>query len=252
MKIPYVPASIALCVSLNGQVIRSIDGRALQLPKQFLVTHEGLTWITSGSREPTTVVWSRIDLQRLALEEPEIEEARHEAILSSKDVYFTASPKPNFYRELLSHEINVQFKQKWKSTTTGRVDYNISTTGYVSNGAGYPTQNSAVAGRTSEVTRYIDQTRPALSTTVEGLLLRLGEDDRLDSHRLIADLRESGAVMQNIRMLFMNLSEVYPEDYEIPKTVRALDRLISESTTSVDAMRQLRSFVVYARNKKIE
>jgi hypothetical protein len=47
--------------------------------------------------------------------------------------------------------------------------------------------------------------------------------------------------------LFSSLQEVYPSDPEINKAIRGLDRLLAESATSVDAMRQLKSFAIHAR-----
>jgi len=86
-----------------------------------------------------------------------------------------------------------------------------------------------------------------LNTTIEGLLLQLGEDHKIDTHRLIKDLRASDGVLQNIRLLFSSLQEVYPSDPEINKAIRGLDRLLAESATSVDAMRQLKGFAIHAR-----
>lgn len=239
---------ILFCPHLFAQQLRSVDGRVAQLPPQFSVTPEGVKWIQPGAPKPIVVEWERIDLMVLAKEEPKIEAARQQAILSKQDVHFIIPPKPNYYRDFLAQSVNVQFRQKWKAVTSGRVDYDISTTGYINYNTGAINANSNVTGTTSETTKYIDQTRPALNMTIEALLLKLGEDDKIDTHRLIQDLRDSGSVLQNINLLFANLAEAYPNDYEIVKARRALDKLIAEKTTSVDAMRQLKSFAIHARN----
>ena len=244
-----IPLLFFALSTASAQTIRSGDGRAAQLPSQFAVSEEGIKWMQPGAPTPILVKWERIDLAALAREEPKIEQARQQAILSKKEVYISTPPKLNYYREFLSQSVNVQFQQKWKSVSTGRVDYDISTTGYVDYNTGGFSANSQVTGRTSETTKYIDQTRPSLNTTVEGLLLKLGEDDKIDTHRLIQDLRDSGSVLQNINLLFSNLAEVYPNDYEIGKAKKALDRLIAERATSVDSMRQFKAFALYARNK---
>jgi hypothetical protein len=234
-------------VQIDAQVIRSVDRRVAQLPDRFAVTYAGIKWIQPNVTEPILIVWNRIDLVALALEQPKIEEARQKALLSKDDIYFSIPPKPNYYRDFLNQPINVQFQQKWKAVTSGRVDYNVSTTGYIDYNSGYINANSRVTGTYSEKTNYIDQTRPALNTTIEGLLLQLGEDDKIDTHRLIKDLRASGGVLQNIRLLFSSLQDVYPNDPEINKAIRGLDRLLAESATSVDAMRQLKGFAIHAR-----
>jgi hypothetical protein len=246
----HILASLSIIAShLSAQTIRSVDGRVAQLPQQFAVSEEGIKWMQPGAAAPILVKWDRIDLAALARDEPKIEQARQQAILSKKEVFISTPPKPNYYREFLSQSINVQFQQKWKAVSSGRVDYDISTTGYVDYNTGGFSANSKVTGRTSETTKYIDQTRPSLNTTVEELLLKLGEDDKIDTHRLIQDLRESGSVLQNLNLLFSSLAEAYPDDYEIGKAKRALDRLIAERATSVDAMRQLKAFALHARNK---
>lgn len=234
---------------LSAQSLRSTDGRIAILPPQFVVMHEGIKWIQAGASEPVLVRWERIDLAALARDEPKIETARQQAMLTKKEIYFSIPAKPNYYREFLAQQINVKFQEKWKAVTTGRSEYDISTTGYIDYNSGGFSADSKVKGRTSETTRYIDQTRPALNTTMEGLLLQLGEDGKVDTHRLIQDLRDSGAVLQNVRGLFSGLREAYPNDHEITKSIAALDRLIAEKTTSVDAMRQLKNFAIHARSQ---
>ncbi|AKC81994.1 hypothetical protein IMCC26134_02960 [Verrucomicrobia bacterium IMCC26134] len=232
---------------LSAQVIRSVDGRTAQLPAQFAVTPDGLKWVQSKSTDPVLILWNKIDLVALARDQPKIEEARQQVLLSNTVVYFSSPPKPNYYREFLSQKINVEFQQKWTAVSTGTIEYTTNTSGYAGYNPGYTGSDSRVTGTISLTTHYIDQTRPALNTTIEGLLLQLGEDDRIDTHRLINDLRESGGVFRNIQLLFSSLREIYPNDIEIYKASRGIDKLISERATSVDAMRQLKAFAIYAR-----
>jgi hypothetical protein len=135
------------------------------------------------------------------------------------------------------------------AATTGRSSYQVNTSGFVDS-FGNITASSNVSGVSNSVTQYIDKTRPSLNTNMEGLLLKMSADGDIDTHRLVNDLRESGSVYYNVKLAFGNLQAAYPGDLEITRTVAAMDRLMAEKTTSVDAMRQLKKFVEYARSKK--
>jgi hypothetical protein len=249
MKYYTIILVLALATTAAGQTLRSIDNRVAKLPSQFIVTKDGVKWIQPGLREPILITWDRIDLEALAKEEPKIEEARQKAILTKKDVFISIPPPRNYYKEFLALPVNARFKEKWKAVSSGRVDYDISTNGYIDYNTGSYSGTSKVSGTTSSITKYIDNTRQSLNTTVEGLLLKMSDDTQLDTHKLVNDLRESGDVYQNLKIAFSNLQAAYPSDVEIGRTAAALDRLMAEKTTSVDAMRQLRKFVDYARSK---
>ena len=240
---------LALNSVVYSQTLKSIDNRVAKLPAQFIVSPEGVKWMQPGAREPTLVAWDRIDLEALAKEEPMIEEARQKAILTQKEIFLSVPPPRNYFKEFLALPVNVEFKQDWKAVAKGRATYSVSTDGYVDYNSGSYSAKSRITGNTVTSIKYIDKTRPSLNTTVEGLLLTLSDDSKLDNHRLVNDLKESGAVYQNIRMAFTSLQTAYPNDLEIKRTAASLDRLIAEKTTSVDAMRQLGAFVAYAKSK---
>ena len=250
MKYYTIIFGLVLATTAFSQTLRSIDNRVAKLPSQFIVSQEGVRWIQSGLSDPILIKWDRINLDALAKEEPKIEEARQKAILTKQEIFISIPLPRNYYKEFLTLPINTKFKETGKAVSSGRVSYDVSTNGYVDYNTGFYSGNSKVAGTTSSITKYIDTTRPSLNTTIEGLFLKISDDSKLDSHKLINDLKESGDVYQNLRIAFSNLQDAYPADVEIKRTLAALDRLIAEKATSVDAMRQIGRFVEYARNKK--
>jgi hypothetical protein len=249
MKYSILVLGMAFATSVSAQTIKSVDNRVAKLPSQFIVTPSGIKWIQPGLREPTHITWDRINLEALAREEPKIEEARQTAALTNKDVFVSVPPPRNYYKEFLAIPINTAFKEKWEAATTSRSSYQVNTSGFVDS-FGNISASSNVSGVSNSVTQYIDKTRPSLNTNMAGLLLKMSADSDIDTHRLVNDLRESGSVYYNVKSAFGNLQAAYPGDIEISRTVAAMDRLMAEKTTSVDAMRQLKKFVEHARSRK--
>jgi hypothetical protein len=242
------------CVACTAQTIHSADKqRSVKLPSQFIVTQEGLKWVQPGVKDPVTVAWERIDLESLAKEEPQIEQARQKVMLTQKSIYVTVPAPVNHYKEFLNLPVKAKFKEKWTAVTSTTSSYDMSVNGYsTTNAAGtYFNATGEGSGSSTSNTRYVDTSRQALSVTMEGFLLSLSKDGATDTHRLVKDLQENGSTLLNVRAALVNLGEVYPKDLEIPRTIAAIDRLTTEKTTSVDAMRQLGKFVEYARNKKV-
>ncbi len=237
---------VAVLTAGAQSVIRS--GQRMALPKQFTVEQKGLTYVVSGQRQATVISWNEIDTATLARQEPEIEAARQRAVLTGKSTYFTVTPPPVYMRLFMGLPVRVEFNSSWVAIS--RSNYAVSATGSVQNaGSGLATFTAQgfVSGVTS--TRLIDTSRYPLATTIEGLLMTMGDDRKPDSHRLIRELQTQGAFFPNLILGFRNLNEIYPRDPMIPRVLRALDKLSSDQSVSIDAQRELIVFVNYTRKK---
>jgi len=220
----------------------------LSLPPQFTVEPHAITYLPAGARQITTLRWDDIDLAILARQEPEIEGARHQAVLTGKKVYLAVTPPIHYMRLFMELPVNVQFNRSWVATSQTR--YTTSTTSFPQGtGTGQTvlaTQGFVTAKTT---TRIIDTTRYPLATTMEGLLMTMGDDRKPDAQRLVRELQTYGAFFPNLILGVRKLQEVYPRDHMLPRLLKALDKLSSDQAISVDAQRELQAFVAYTRKR---
>lgn len=241
-------ASLAVSITAcEAQVIRSVDGKTAVLPSQFSIGPDGIRYFVSGHKDPVFISWDRVDLKRLAQEEPKLEEARHEASLKDDRVFVTIEPPPNYFREFLWMPIHADFPVAWSRRTAERSYYQFRFAKTVEPNGTNTLQGEGL--RQSESSESVRQrSRPPLDTCVEGLLMRLGADTD-DSYRLLRDLRTTGNTLHEIALLFSYLERAYPNDLRVKKAADAWDVLCQTGPTSVDALRSMKDFVLYARSK---
>lgn len=245
---------VCICLPLivQAQRIHLQDGRAGVLPGQFVVAHEGISWVGVGQVEPTVIRWGEIDLALLARQEPDIEKARQKALLTRESTYFTIPEQENHFVAFLELPIEVKFNRAWKVTKRESSSYYISTEGFVnvpSTGedyliaSGFVDKESLSKEKVEEVTPY------PISTTIRGLFMIIGDDRNSRSRSVIRELRKQPGFFENIIIGLQNLAQLEPtRTREINEAIHALRSLASNRPISIDAQRSLLRFLEPPRN----
>lgn len=231
----------------SAQTLRSSDGRSLQLPTQFVVEVDGIRFVPRGAREPLLLDWGRIDLVALAQEEPQIEEARHTALLTKTNTHFTITPPIDYVQAFLELPVDVTFNPQWEVKARG-TQYHTS--------AGHFPQVPGLYDRCLHVgyitnsrlnVSVVNRTRYPIATTIEGILSIISQDGRSEVSQLIRDLRAHDAFFPNLAVGLRKIHEANPTDLQVERALRAIERLSNDVALSVDAQRHLADFLRYAR-----
>lgn len=240
------------CGPLWAVTVHSLDGREVVLPERFLVEPGGISFRQEAGSEIVFIPWEAVDLRRLALVHPELDRARAKAVRSGEHVYIQDLPPPNFYRAFLNQPIHVTFNAHFVYRSRPRDQLHISTAGFAEADAVdriAAEKDGFITAESDGLKEIIDKTKYPLNTTVEGLLMVLGNDSSKHSRDLIRELQKHGAFFENLIIGLRNLEEVYPQDPEIERTRRAIASLSTGRTISVDDQRQLRRFAEHARKR---
>ncbi len=231
----------------SAQTVRTLGGKDVRLPSQFLVQKDGIRFAPPDRAEAVTLEWSMIDVRALSRDEPMLNEARQKALLTGKSSYFTVPAPINYLQAFLSLPVDVQFNQRWEYRSSTASNYTVSFDGFARPGKpDYLSQLQGaafVSGQSRTVSRAIDKTRYPLATTVEGLFRMIGDDRKPDAARLVRDLQDHGAFFPNLLIGLRNLQKVYPNDVRVRNVIKAVEKLASDRAISVDAQREVLAFV---------
>jgi hypothetical protein len=244
VAVPQAPAAVT---------VHSKDGRSLELPERFLVEAEGISFHDLARDEIGFIEWQEVDLRRLALTRIEIDSARLQAIETGERVYIQQVPSRqiNYYRAFLNQKIHVRFNSRFTFRGQEREEVFVSSRGFPGPQEMeevWASRDRFISGESAILREIAERTRYPLDTTVEGLFMVLGRDNR-HARDLIRELQVHGAFFENLAIGLRNLEEVYPGDPEIARTRRAIDSLSSGRTIGFDDQRQLLRFVEHARRQ---
>jgi hypothetical protein len=246
--------TLVSAIPSSAQTVRLLSGKDVRLPSQFVVQKDGIRFAPPDRSDVVTLEWTTIDVRALSRDEPMLNEARQKAVLTGKSAYVTVAAPINYLQAFLSLPVDVEFNQRWEFRSSTVSNYTVSLDGFARSGkaSDHFSQLKGVAfvqGQSRTVASAINKTRYPLATTIEGLFRMIGDDRIPESARLVRDLQDRGAFFPNLLIGLKNLQRVYPNDARIRDVIKAVERLSSDRAISVDAQREVLSFVRAVRGR---
>jgi hypothetical protein len=262
------------------------NGGSLSIPDQVLITPEGVTFVRPGEAAPTTILWSQLDLPKLAQTDPELELGRRKAVLTGEKSQLGAAARLNPYAQFLNSPVKVTFRTKevrqtklQTTTVTAAVPALTAPALPLQEGSlgsagtspdSYSSRLLAGSARLapaqpqlteppaqfvnnavttlSETT--IDQTRAPLETTVGGLLELISDYHQVSSTgSLVRELREHPQVFANLLAQLRTLQKESPNDRNVIGTAEALQKLAKNGPVSMDAQMAIQRHLSVLRTR---